>query len=732
MAKSNPQGTDSARQLKAAGWARLTWDHLDLWAGIGAVSRGKAYQKEGRVKDLKVSEDGELLATVKGTQSYATTVSLEWDGKKPFLESGCTCPVHASCKHAVATVAECLGAIAEGRTLPIAAEDDRRWAKIDDASIDDWERDDDKDWDDDEPDDLPRKNSRIRNRSALPRKSSTSWDEKVRRHLQEKSQEELADLAWSLASRFPEVYREFRERIELAEGDGARLDEETRQTIRQVTSESAWRDPWNNLGNTPDYSQIRHRFERLLELGHADEVVSLGRSFIRKGIEQASQSDDEGETLGEFSQCLPALFQAVARSSLPGPKRLLFAIDAELLDEYGVVGGASALILDASSKPEDWSKAADALLGRLPEVPVKGIEDDFSSKYRRDKLTDWIAKALHESGRNDELLALYETEARITGSYERLVNSLVEAGRFEEAERWAVEGIVATGEKSPGIGAHLAATLADLARKRNQWDLVAAHAARLFFDRPNASTFDDLIQAAKAAGVEDSVRSLALSFLETGVGPFRVVSTPSAKLPTPRPKPSSIKLPSKSQPRAVPAEPESGEPPVLMIAEAWPLPMPDYLIPLMVNRSKGVEPEPRPHLEVLLDMAIAAKEPAQVLYWYDKIRAQPRGPGFFDRTLSHADRVAEAVVSAFPDRSIAIYRAALDAQLPQAKQSAYESATGYLRKLRPVYETLGQIGEWEALVTSIREKYRNRPRFLELLDRLGGRPIVEPTRTKRN
>jgi hypothetical protein len=35
------------------------------------------------------------------------------------------------------------------------------------------------------------------------------------------------------------------------------------------------------------------------------------------------------------------------------------------------------------------------------------------------------------------------------------------------------------------------------------------------------------------------------------------------------------------------------------------------------------------------------------------------------------------------------------------------------------------------MVASIREKYRNRPRLMELLDGLEGRPIVQSARTRR-
>jgi len=44
---------------------------------------------------------------------------------------------------------------------------------------------------------------------------------------------------------------------------------------------------------------------------------------------------------------------------------------------------------------------------------------------------------------------------------------------------------------------------------------------------------------------------------------------------------------------------------------------------------------------------------------------------------------------------------------------------------------LHRANEWTALVASIREKYRNRPRFMDLLDGLEGRSIVQSARTRR-
>ena len=105
--------------------------------------------------------------------------------------------------------------------------------------------------------------------------------------------------------------------------------------------------------------------------------------------------------------------------------------------------------------------------------------------------------------------------------------------------------------------------------------------------------------------------------------------------------------------------------------------------------------------------------------------AMSHGTGHFRAPHGYTDRVAEAVSAVYPERAMAIYTAALNAQLPHAQQSSYESATASLRKLRPLYEALDRASEWTALVASIREKYRNRPRFMDLLNGLEARSIPQ-------
>ena len=377
---------------------------------------------------------------------------------------------------------------------------------------------------------------------------------------------------------------------------------------------------------------------------------------------------------------------------------------------------------------------ADTLAGRLKAAPVGGTSRGTTSRadYRRDRVTNWIATALREAGRDEELRALYESEARATGSYERLVNYLLETRRFEDAERWAREGIAATSEKYPGIANHLAESLCEIARERKQWDVVAAHAARPFFDHPSRSTFDELMKAAEE-GQGRGARPCARPCTSSKRGPCRyeVISPrPAAQRP---PAPSLRARSDRARPGRPrrPPEPKAAAPARLKIDPAWPLPMPDYLVPLL-SRPGRYDPG-------------AASSPGSPAGHGDRRQAAGRGaplvrqdagrgrnaPGFTTVPRSYADRVADAVTAAYPERAIEIYLAALNAQLPHAQPSAYEAAAGYLRKLRPIYEALGRAGEWAALLASIREKYRNRPRFMELLDRLDGRTIVQSSRTRR-
>ena len=418
------------------------------------------------------------------------------------------------------------------------------------------------------------------------------------------------ELVCSLVDRFSELREEFQERITLGEGNVDRLVAQAQRELRELTSETAWRNSWTGEGYTPDFERLMHRLGRLVDQGHADAVVKLGREFIERAMGQVEEADDEGETAMAAADCMPVIFDGVSKSSLSGVEKILFAIDTCLADSFDVVGEAVDTILDVEWPKSDWSAVADELGKRLKKM-AKTVDREYSYKYARDRLSGWLLGALENAGRDDELLVVYEAEARETGSYKRLVEYLIGERKYEEAERWAQEGIEKTCEERPGIASSLASVLCDLARQRRQWDVVAADAAWRFFEHPSASTFKELVDRARKAKCVKAVRAAALAFLETGKAPVEPVVVAKGK--------------------------EKGKR-KLRVDSDWPLPVPDHLV-AMICKERSFHVSRGPHFDVLLDMAIDAKDPTEVLRWYDKMCSGDGRPvGVWGG--STADRVA--------------------------------------------------------------------------------------------
>jgi uncharacterized Zn finger protein len=107
------------------------------------------------------------------------------------------------------------------------------------------------------------------------------------------------------------------------------------------------------------------------------------------------------------------IFQTVAASTLTPAHKLLFAIDAHLRDDYGIVNDAAEVILKMPSAKSAWSKVADVLAQRA-KPPVKD-DDPYYRKYQHEHIADWLIRVLENAGREDEILAVCEQEERVTG-----------------------------------------------------------------------------------------------------------------------------------------------------------------------------------------------------------------------------------------------------------------------------------------------------------------------------
>jgi uncharacterized Zn finger protein len=641
------------RTEKIAQLCSVSWEELEDWAGTTIAKRGQAYHRDGRVHDLAYTDDGALLAWVQGTARYATLVDYDDSG----LSSECSCPYGDTCKHAVALVLAHRAAAAQRRELPTAPDDDQRLLLLG-AAADEWDEDD---WDEDDQIDDGAPAATVPGGRAAGQ---------LHAFLEGLTKEQLVDLLVDLAQRFPEAQSALEARRTLATGSVAQLVRDTRRMIASVSADLGWRNEWDGAGFTPDYSEIRDRLELLLRQGYADQVVALGEELLDAGLRQVEQSHDEGETAMEVASCLTIVFQALGQSSVATAEQLLQAIDMELRDSYDLCAGSVAF-WEQERAAADWSIVADALIERLARLPAVSRED-FTNSYRRERLSDWAIRALDQAERSAEVIPLCEREAEQNGSYVRLVQRLVTAGRRAKAEQWIAKGIAALDATKPGLSGQLRTIQRELWEQAGDWPQVAALRAEEFFRSPSMSTLMVLRGAAERAEVWPAVRAAALRYLETGERPIAAERVVGGQ--TIRP---------------------------------WPLPATDLPEP-----TRGWRPQ-FPLLNVLIELAADEGRLDEVVRWYDQQRVDVGGW----RTINH-DLVAEAIADDYPDRAITIWKQLAEAQIEQTSPPAYQGAAGYLRKLGRLLERQGRADEWRRYLNNLREANKRKRRLLEILDGL--------------
>jgi uncharacterized Zn finger protein len=613
---------------------------------------------------------------------------------KKMLVASCTCPYGGTCKHVVAVVLAYLECLKQQSNVPTISTNDRRLRLLEDAqeaeeenryeedNIDDEEDEEEEENEfeedeDEEEDDEPT----VRRARLGSYRTQHATAEGLSAFLEKQSKEDLLTLLKEQMRQHPEVRQAILDRANLLSGEVKKLVRAVRQEINGFTRMSGWEDDWGRGGGSGNYGRIRTHLEALLAAGHADEVLSLGQELLEAGTSQVEMINDEGETGAEISSCMKIVFQALPRTSLSPAEQMMWVIDAELTDSYDLCQGTE-VFWQQEKTAVDWNTVAEQLAPRLQKFAGGKDTEGFSQQYRRDQLSDWLIRALEHAGRSDEVIPLCEHEAEKTESYVRLVNYLKQAKRWKEMEHWLHKGIAATQQSSPGIAAQLRTILRERREQEKNWLQVAAFYAEDFFQQPGASTFRELENAAKRAGVAPEVRTAALHYLETGVQPQ---ATPQAKK-------------------------SAGMPP-------WPLP------DCEVKDPKERREPPAPMTAALIDIAIAEKRPDDVVRWYDQ-RKQPQTPTW-GYGWGTDDRIAEAIADAYPDRAIAIWKATIEAQLKHAEVRAYETAAIYLRKVRSTLKKRGQEQEWKQYLATLRQANLRRPRLVEILDSLEGRPIVE-------
>jgi len=628
------------KKIQLDRFSDLTWNDIEEWADGKIASRGKSYQRQGNVSDLAVADNGSLIAWVEGTERYATRVDMDEDG---LPESICSCPYEFDCKHGVAVVIEYLERVKNNRPVPKAEQDDDRLKVLEDE-----------DWDDEDA-------------------VSEDIRQDIDGFLKGKTKAQLIELIHEFAGQYPEMARDLSDRKQLIAGNTQTLVTRLRKDILDIGNEPGWQNHWNGEGYTPDYSGIRKKFEALLKAGHVDEVLTLGRELVKTGTRQVEESDDEGETEMEVAACMPVIVDALDQSSLNAADKLIWALGAVLEDQFEVCD-AFEKYLHREHPKTAWHALADLLLERLNKLKggARGA-DDFSSTFKRDRLSDWVIQALERAGRKEEIIPLCIAEAKQTGSYDRLVKRLVAARRYEDAEKWIKLGLRDLGEEWPGITAGLRGKLREIRTLEKNWPAVAALRVEEFVRNPSRQVFTECTKTAGKVKAWPEVREFLLCYLEKGELPWE--------------------------------------------QKGWSLPDSG------LDRPKGDQRNRVPMIGDLINIAIFEKKPDQVLRWYDQ---RPK-----DRFGWHGvneDTIASSIQDHAPDRAVAIWENKAERLIAQVKPSAYQEAAKYLRKAGMVMSKQKKQAQWDQYLKSLRDEHARKRRLIEILDGLAGKPSVKERR----
>jgi uncharacterized Zn finger protein len=631
---------------------------LREWAGTTTLSRGRHYQRTGRVKDLIRSPAGAIIARVEGTDEYTTMVNYD-NG----LQSECTCPVGSRCKHAVALILEYQNLLKEHRRIPVMSAGDSRHPHFREIPEDLSESTDSGT----RADQSPVTGS---NTQKIPVRQQKA-DHQLHQYLADLPKEELIAILEDLMAGYPRVRQEVSDRKSVAASDAASLYKSLLSDISRISREEAWSNAWSGESRIPDYSPVRKRMEILLGMGKYEDVLKAGELLMKKGIEQVETSDDEGETAMEIARCMEYVFTSLRRSSRPAHERILYAIHAVLDDEYDLCAGADTF-LEESFPPGEWGIVADQLLREPGTHGTVPGHDAVTAKFYRDHRIGWIVTALDHAGRDREATDLCIAEVDRTGNYPRLVRRLAGSGRQDEAVTWIRRGVDATAKKYPGIAAELRSIRRELWEKEGDLFHVAGLEAGEFLESPTFLTYQRLEKSARAAGVWEKLEPAVRQVLETGWLPAKRRGSPEGT--------GTLLC----------VLPDSG----LFCHGHW--------------QVRG-----QPFFDLLIDISIAHNQPEEVLRWYDRLRDASRARGFFS---APDDRVAGFVAEQFPDRAFAIWKGKAEQSVAEGRPRSYEAAVHYLEKMYGLLKKPDRTQELAPFLLELRATHARKKRFLEMLD----------------
>lgn len=475
-------------------------------------------------------------------------------------------------------------------------------------------------------------------------------------YLETLDREGLIALVHALAEEIPDVHRALNDRLLFSEGKPSKLFDEAAAIIDTVG------DPWdwNEYGPCDAEPVDWRRLERLLkavaEQGDGEGLLELGRRLLKEGSRRVEQEHDQ-ESFYDIQHALEVIHRTLPDSSLPRLRQAEWVIEQELGDEYDLLQEIPTTPITNKLNKGEWSALADRLLSRLDAMEKR------EKHYRRNQLSGWAIFALEQAKRADEAMTLAREEARITGSYTRLVEKLLLTKRRDEAIATIIEGVESGA--AAGTVSQLIDQLVTIKRRSRDWPQVAALRADAFLHYASLDRYEAANKAAAKANAGEAVRASLLGFLEDGRDP--------------------------------------------RCDKGWPLPP-----PLASYGPPTATPNRIPDTELLIDIAIAEQRTEEVLRWY---RTWETRKGRYPWDVLHmGPRVADALAETYPDEAIAIWKAMVAMLIAETKPKSYQQAEPFLQRIKRRMNELKRKQEWEGYLAGLRREHHRKRRLMEVLD----------------
>jgi uncharacterized Zn finger protein len=621
---------------------KLTWDDLENWAGNRILNRGENYFKKGLAKNIRVAPEG-ILANVLGTSHYITFVSFEGKSKNS-LTSKCTCPYGWDCKHAIALILTFLDMYKNKKSI--------------------------KTIDDNDPDLLILKRTYEDSNEYYDELGNTIFEDitgekksdliiELKSYLQEKNKTKLIDLVVELSDKYCEVREELFDRIRLSSGNSQKIVSSIKVEIRSIMSEPSWENHWSGEGNLADFSRVENTMSTLFKNKEYDSVVEIMKELINLSGSYVETCDDDGDSTSQISACVGIGFEALKKSNLSDLEKVNIALDAELADDYGIFEEATKVLKNVSDKGV-WSEVSKQFRARIDKLSA--MEDGFSSNYQRDKLSNYLIMALNKAGKSGEVLLLCEKEAKITNSWVRYVECLIQNKKIDLARKAAEEGIKCLKGHEAGTVAVLREKTAWIDEKEGDFSSILLLRQEQFLERPSLSTFKELLKISVKTKNKVEMRKWALDFLLKG----------RAK------KKGSIKK--------------------------------EYI-------AKESYYQTFPAYDILIDIAEKEKRVDDIYNLYIKSKKSKRRYHFHDQ-------VAYIISEKYPDEALSIWKLMAEDQIAITKPSAYERSLLYLKRVRKIYLKMKRENEWVEYITDLREVNKRKTRFIQTIRRLTKDTII--------